>query len=277
MLFCLLQFDKIVAIQDKLVDLEDPQVELHLIRSCLSVCKVTHLLRCVPSSSLGSFPSHFDLELRECLSRILCCGISDSSWTQATLPFRLGGLGLHESERSAAPAFVGSCNSSHILVSRLVETFDVFMPFPGEDCSLTFFEDMSVSVLQNSSQTDLQAILDDSLFKQLVSSSTIRDQARLRALSHSSGTSNGWLKALPQPALGLAIPPHDFTIALRLWLGIPLFPSLPLCTCLSVIDQFGDHLLGCSHGPLRIQRHNALVSIVHHALLQDHPGARHFI
>ena len=83
-------------------------------------------------------------------------------------------------------------------MSRLVETFDVFMPFPGENCSLAFFEGMSVSVLQNSSQTDLQAILDDSLFKQLVSSSTIRDQARLRALSHSSGTSSGWLKALPQ-------------------------------------------------------------------------------
>ena len=214
--FLSVQFDKIVAMQDKLVDLEDPQVELHLLRSCLSVCKVTHLLRCVPSSSLGSFPSHFDLRLRECLSRILCCRISDSSWTQATLPFRLGGLGLRESERSAAPAFVESCNSSHILVSCLVETFDVFMPFPGEDCSLAFFEGMSVSVLQNSSQTDLQAILDDSLFKQLVSSSTIRDQARLHALSHSSGTSSGWLKALPQPALGLAIPPHDFTIALRL-------------------------------------------------------------
>ena len=144
--FLSVQFDKIVAIQDKLVDLEDPQVELHLLRSCLSVCKVTHLLRCVPSSSLGSFPSHFYLRLRECLSRILCCGISDSSWTQATLPFRLGGLGLRESERSAAPAFVGSCNSARILVSLLVETFDVFMPFPRIvpshffyflDCSLT--------------------------------------------------------------------------------------------------------------------------------------------
>ena len=74
------------------------------------------------------------------------------------------------------------------------------------------------------------------------------------------------------PALGLVIPPHHVTIALLLWLAIPLFPSLPLCVCLSVIDQFDDHLLGCSHGPLRIQHHNALVSIVHHALLQDHPG-----
>ena len=87
---------------------------------------------------------------------------------------------------------------------------------------------MSVSVSHDSSQNNLQAVLDDSLFKQLVSSSTIRDQARMCALSHSSGTSSGWLKALPQPALGLAISPHDFVIALRLWLGIPLFP---LCIC----------------------------------------------
>ena len=47
---------------------------------------------------------------------------------------------------------------------------------------------------------------------------------------------------------------------------------LPLCICLSVIDQFSDYLLGCSRGPLRIQHHDALVNIVHYALLQDHPG-----
>ena len=41
--FLAVQFDKIVAIQDKLVGLEDAQVELHLLRSCLNVCKVTHL------------------------------------------------------------------------------------------------------------------------------------------------------------------------------------------------------------------------------------------
>ena len=40
-------------------------------------------------------------------------------------------------------------------------------------------------------------------------------------------------------------------------------PCLHLCALLSLIDQFGDHLLGFLHGPLRIQRHNSLVSIVH--------------
>jgi len=51
---------------------------------------------------------------------------------------------------------------------------------------------------------------------QLLSSSSIRDQARLHALSHSSGVSSSWFKALPQQALDLAFSPHDFTIALRL-------------------------------------------------------------
>ena len=50
-----------------------------------------------------------------------------------------------------------------------------------------------------------------------------------------------------------------------------------MCTCLSSIDCFSDHLLGClrgcSHGPIRICCHDALVGILHHVLLQDHPGA----
>ena len=54
----------------------------------------------------------------------------------------------------------------------------------------------------------------------------------------------------------LAFSPYDFIM----WLGILLFPLLPLCTCLSAVDQLGDHLLGCSHGPF--QHHNPLVSVL---------------
>ena len=37
-------------------------------------------------------------------------------------------------------------------------------------------------------------------------------------------------------------------------------------------DQFGDHLLECSHGPMRTHHHDALIGIVYHALSQSHPG-----
>ena len=84
--------------------------------------------------------------------------------------------------------------------------------------------------------------------------------------------SSGWLKAIPQSSLGLAIHGPEFVVGLRLWLGIPLFPVPPLCVCLAPIDCFGDHLLECSHGPMRIRRHDALVDIVHHALSQSHPS-----
>jgi len=61
------------------------------------------------------------------------------------------------------------------------------MPIPGEEFTLTFLKDLFASVLHNSNQVDLQAVLDDALFNHLVSSSSICDQTRLHTLSHSSG------------------------------------------------------------------------------------------
>ena len=43
------KIDKVLSCQGHLTDLENPQVELHLFRSCMSLCKVNHLLRTVPS------------------------------------------------------------------------------------------------------------------------------------------------------------------------------------------------------------------------------------
>jgi len=98
-------------------------------------------------------------------------------------------------------------------------------------------------VSTHSSQND---ILDNILFQQLLKSSSFHDQAHLQAVLHSSGTSNSWLKTLPQLSLGFAFSPYDFVIAL----GISLFPLPPLCTCLSVFDQFGDNLLDLMGAPL---------------------------
>jgi len=38
------QIDKMFSVQDKLALLKDSPVELHLLGSCLSICKITHLL-----------------------------------------------------------------------------------------------------------------------------------------------------------------------------------------------------------------------------------------
>ena len=51
----------------------------------------------------------------------------------------------------------------------------------------------------------------------IFNTSTIRDQARLRAVAHSSGVSSGWLKAIPQPTLGLAFSPHELSLSIYGW------------------------------------------------------------
>ena len=192
-----------------------------------------------------------------------------------SLPFRLGDLGLRESAFSASPAFLGSCNSVRELASTILSVDINQLSFPNEEDAATLLSESGISsghLLFSASQKDLLAILDKHLFDDLFASFGIRDQARLTALSHPSGTSSGWLKAIPRVSLGLAIRGPEFVIGLRIWLGVSLFLLSPLCTCLSTIDNYGDHLLGCSQGPMRIRRHDALVNIIYNAVSQDHPG-----
>jgi len=116
--------------------LEDPQVELHLLWSCLGSCKIIHLLRTVPFSILQPW---FDFSLRICLSHIVQCSPSDPSWHQASLPFRLGGLDLRELTQSAAAAFVESCNSIRDLASQLLSVDFDQLHFPDEDAAVALF------------------------------------------------------------------------------------------------------------------------------------------
>ena len=99
---------------------------------------------------------------------------------------------------------------------------------------------------------------------------SLRDKARLSTIL--SNHAEAWLLALLNPNLGLTISPHEFVIAIRTWLGIPMFPLPPssiLFCCGATIDPFGDHPISCPRGPLRVQRHNALCEVIFQALLVE--------
>ena len=72
------------------------QVELHLLRACLSICKVSHFLKSDPYDRISFRLGRFDSGLRSCLERISRSSLPDLASPQATLPIRLGGLGLRE-------------------------------------------------------------------------------------------------------------------------------------------------------------------------------------
>ena len=81
---------------------------------------------------------------------------------------------------------------------------------------------------------------------------------------------SGWLKAIHYSSLDLAIHRSEFLLAFFMTRS-PLFPVSPPFQCFAPIDCFGDHLLECSHGSMRIHCHDTLVDIVFRALSQSHP------
>jgi len=94
------------------------------------------------------------------LSRILQCSLPNDSWCQASLPFHLGGLGLRSSLYTVAAAFLGSCNSVHLLASQLLSEDFHDLVFPDENQAVTFFDGFSSDIfVPTASQQDLQALL----------------------------------------------------------------------------------------------------------------------
>ena len=277
--FVATQVAKTLELQSLLGDLEDPQAELHLLRSCLGTCKISHLLRTIPPGSVDEHLRCFDDGLRFTLSRVLRCPIPEAAWLQAILPLRLGSLGLRESVRTAPAAFLASCHSIHSLVAQLLH-MDTNLVFhlPGEEVTLELLRQLLPSwdpLPDDITQWFIQDALDRVQLTQLLDSSNLRDLARLNTQSRCQHA-HAWLQAIPQPNLGLSMTSSEFAIALRYWLGITLFDSghHQSCVCRSPLDQHGDHLLGCGQGPLRIRRHDALCNILYHTLSQDNPAVR---
>ena len=122
--------------------------------------------------------------------------------------------------------------------------------------------------LLSATQHKLQASVDSHLHATLFQGCAVRDKARLTTIA--APRASAWLWAIPNSNLGLAMQRHEFVAATRYWLGCPRFDHTPVrCTCGALVDRYGDHLLGCSCGNLRIGRHDALCEVVYHALRQD--------
>ena len=174
-------------------------------------------------------------------------------------------------------AFLGSLHTTRLLSPYLDTPAPHGSYFGEEPCRAALQANLGPlpEELTSLTQKSLQADLDQLQFDTLLAKSDIYSRGRLLTLSSNNHTS-AWLKAPPLANLGLSIPSCEFSIATRIWLGIPSFQSSPplLCQCGSFIDPCGDHFLGCSHGPLRIRRHDALRDVIFHSLLLDNTSTR---
>ena len=246
------------------------KINLHsaftIIRYCCFGPKFTYSLR---SSHLWKHPQlleKVDKIIRNTLTSILNVALDDRAWQQATLPIRLGGLGVRKISSISLPAFLSSVYGTgkltrNILSSSLVD-FEV--PFMTDAlnawkmaCPNTDLPDYLSS--QRRWDVPLCSIVRNNL---LNTSTNAAERARLLAVGE--WESGLWLQALPSSTIGTMMDDASFRLATGLRLGAPCVAP-HRCHCGEAVDNLGHHGLSCSRSAGRIARHASINDIIRRA------------
>ena len=137
--------DKAVKVLDALGELPDPQVALTLLRQCASFGKLVFSLRVVPHRKHHSAMRSFDTAIRDCIESFLCCSLSESEWSLASLSTKMGCLGLRNTEHHSPAAFISSKVACHDLCLKL-DTNYVWDPTNTHTDFYTALTDFNISV-----------------------------------------------------------------------------------------------------------------------------------
>lgn len=258
-----------------------PHVQFCILRLCLSACKVDDLLRVTPHLGCQPILVGLSRELRSTLEVIQGAPLSDAQWLQASLPSRLGGLGIRDPvyERTAArlAGILDFLTRGHRLVDPM--GFEPHLPADLEGClreTLAVLGSNSQPALGWSESPSLIAHAASNHIKQNFWSNAFAEarQALLREqlsgpdavrfASQASPHTMAWTSVIPSQALRTLIPGEEFRCALRWHLGSPQSP-LPdggLCPqCQTPMDPLGHHLVCCKHNHLS-RRHGAVQDAV---------------
>ena len=256
--------EKIKETLTSLKSFQDSQIQFTLLRSCLSLPKISFALRtCVPQLIKPALVT-FDESMRIALSDIVGGPIPEWSWLKASLPCSLGGLGLRQALLHAPAAYIGSWQQCYSLMSAILEHSPAPpLVIPGCVSALaesagrpewSSLQDIDVPLTQRALSKSLDIALFDAI---LDSAPDIRSKAL--TLSSSIPHAGDWLNVIPSRALGLHFLDREHRVCLRYWLGLPMFGASPQCSiCHVAADRFGDHHVGCGGNGDRIFRHNSI-------------------
>jgi len=241
----------------KLSKLEDPQVALHLLRTCAGFGKFVYVARTTPPEFVRESLGACDDDLRDSLATFAALQLSDSAWSQAQLPLSRGGLGLRSVAEHCAAAYI----SSHIralpgvLSADLKTALDIFAGQAQRELDTGDIDKyMATPPAQRVLSKELDRLRSDSLF---VDSDLV---TRLRLFACMASRSSAWLAAMPcRGRLDLTLTSDQMQAALQHRLGLPLAsPGELCCACSKPLDVAGHHHLTCSRGSFVNSRHNRL-------------------
>ena len=199
--------------------------------------------------------------MRATLVDITNTSISDSRWSQASLPCRDGGLGIPSPLNVAVSAYLASVHSSIPLTTRILRS----LPSSHVDEALDIWKDQSKVEPPTNPASQRQWIrpLCDRQWQKLLGDADPSSVSRLHGCR--APGAGDWLHALPSSTLGLRMNDEQFTTAIALRLGAPVCCA-HTCVCGAEVERSAQHALVCSKLKSRHARHRLGNDVILRAL-----------
>lgn len=248
--------------------LEEAHQAFFLLKNYVSAPRLLYLLRSAPAYQHPSLLARIDEVVRRGAVIITNVDLHDSSWRQATLPARLGGLGIRKVSDLALPAYLASIKSSRSLIidisaysaeslgrletGLLEDWWRVTGVGPPEDTKQHH---------QNTWDNAAATVVANQL---LDTCSSDVDRARLRAAAQPH--SGAWLNAFPVSSIGMLLDRDTLRTAVALRVGADVCAPHH-CRCGALMNARGLHALSCQLSAGRLPRHAALNDVIKRALL----------
>ena len=236
----------------------------YILTHFLHVPKLMYALRASPLYQVSHELKMLDEMVKDHLELLCNVSLNETSWKQASLPVRLGGLGIRSCSDLALPCHLASYHGSAQLVRQILESSPITIRDSVEVESV-WNELYHDTANDKGCQKDWDTIQCKEILQQLQSTGDQYTRARLQASQcpHSAD----WSKAIPIQKLGTLVSFDELRIAIALRLGAKICIS-SLCRCGRRMDELGLHGLSCRFNAGRFPRHAELNTIVKRALAQ---------
>ena len=180
--------------------------------------------------------------------KILDTPLPDSSYDQACISTKVGGLGI----RRVVDHAIGALRASWHESSRTCgESWTAPAPLAEGD--------------EYVPQSEFSADVDRKTLERLIDEGKERDAQRLRRLDMPHA--NVWTSARPsvQDGKDCVLTPRVYLTCVRRLLGLPVISTpVPCPLCKQTMDVYGDHALCCKKSGDMITRHNRVRNLVYH-------------
>ena len=252
------KLEDLSRLTDKLKLLDNHEA-FFLLKNCFSMPKIMYLLRCAPCFMCPDILKSFDMILRYSLQAVLNVTIDDRAWEVATLPVKLGGLGIRKASDLAVPTFLSSAFGSTAVAGTL-------LPESITEKEYSFY---AMAAIEWKKSLDLDSDNEDPVdksvqelwdapickkkFECLVDSGNSEEKAIL--MSTSAEDASAWVHAAPISSLGLKLENSCFKIVCGLRIGAKICVPYK-CVCGAKVDSFGRHGLHCKKALGRFSRHS---------------------